>query len=389
MKHAVVVVGSGLFGLTVAERVAEGLHCPVLVLERRGHVGGNAYSDLDPATGIEVHKYGTHVFHTSNEPVWRYVNRFSSFTGYEHRVRTVHRGEVYSIPINLMTINQYFRSALSPREARALIAQQAAEVGVDPAPSLESKAISLIGRPLYEAFVRGYTEKQWQTDPRDLPASVIGRIPVRYDYDDRYFADTWQGLPTEGYGALLQRMASHPLIDLRLGTDFFAVRGDLPAGTPIVYTGPVDAYFNYSQGPLGWRTLELDLETISTPDYQGTAVMNFADPDVPWTRIHEFRHLHPERDYQGQQTVIMRESSRFAEQGDEPYYPINTAADRDRLRRYRALAAVEENVIFGGRLGTYQYLDMHMAIASALTMVNVILRPRLVSMERPVPFHAD
>ncbi len=376
---AVVVVGSGFFGLTIAERVAADLGLPVLVLERRDHLGGNAYSEIDPETGIEVHRYGAHLFHTSNSRVWRYVNRFSTFTGYQHRVRTVHRGEVFPLPINLGTINQYFRSALSPTEARALVAEQAAEVAPGTAANLEEQAISLIGRPLYEAFVRGYTAKQWQTDPRDLPASVISRLPVRYTYDDRYFADTWEGLPTDGYTALLERMAAHPLVHLRLETDFFDVRDELAGRAPIVYTGPLDRYFDHSHGRLGWRTLDFEREVLPVGDFQGCPVMNYADDDVPYTRIHEFRHFHPERDHPDDRTVVVREHSRAAEGDDEPYYPIGTPADRQVLLRYRELAAAEEGVLFGGRLGTYQYLDMHMAIASALHLYDDVLRPHLTT----------
>ncbi len=386
MDPAVVVVGSGFFGLTVAERVAADLRLPVLVLERRDHLGGNAYSEPDPGTGIEVHRYGAHLFHTSNERVWRYVNRFSTFTGYQHRVRTVHGGEVYPLPINLGTVNQFFRRAMSPAQARALIAEQAAEVPPGTARNLEEKAISLIGRPLYEAFIRDYTAKQWQTDPRDLPASVISRLPVRYSYDDRYFADTHEGLPTDGYTALLERMAANPLIDLRLGTDFFDVRDEYVGRLPVVYTGPIDRWFGYSEGRLGWRTLDFEREVVGVGDFQGAPVMNYADLDVPFTRIHEFRHFHPERDYPDDRTVIMREFSRFAEGEDEPYYPINTPQDRALLLRYRALAEAEEGVMFGGRLGTYQYLDMHMAIAAAMGMYDGVLRPHLADgapLQRP------
>jgi UDP-galactopyranose mutase len=373
-----VVVGSGFFGLTVAERVAAELGQRVLVLERRGHLGGNAYSEPDPETGIEVHRYGAHLFHTSNERVWQYVNRFSTFTGYQHRVYTVHAGQVYPLPINLGTINQFFCAAYSPEQARALVAEQAGEVAAGEARNLEEKAISLIGRPLYEAFIRDYTAKQWQTDPTELPASVISRLPVRYTYDNRYFSDTHEGLPTDGYTALLERMADSPLIDVRLSTDFFDVRESLPAGVPVVYTGPVDRYFDYVEGRLGWRTLDFETEVLPVGDFQGTPVMNYADAEVPYTRIHEFRHFHPERDHPADRTVVMREFSRFAEDDDEPYYPINTPADREMLLRYRARAEAEQGVLFGGRLGTYQYLDMHMAIASALTAYEDVLKPHLV-----------
>lgn len=368
------VVGAGLFGLTVAERAAQaGLQ--VTVIDRRTHLGGNAYSEVDAATGIEVHRYGSHIFHTSNERVWQYVRRFTAFTGYQHRVYSTHAGTVYPLPINLGTLNQFFGAAMGPAAARALVAEQAAEVDGESAANLEDKAISLIGRPLYEAFIRDYTAKQWQTDPRDLPASVIARLPVRYTYDNRYFADTYEGLPADGYLPWFEAMASHPRIDVRLGTDFFdpsqphskaRVRGQVP----VVYTGPVDRYFDHHAGPLGWRTLDLETETLDVRDFQGTSVMNYADLDVPYTRIHEFRHFHPEREDRHAQdrTVVMRETSRFAVGDDEPYYPVSTAEDRERLRVYRELAADEPQVHFGGRLGSYLYLDMHMAIASALSL---------------------
>jgi UDP-galactopyranose mutase len=374
----VVIVGSGLYGLTVAERVANGLGRRVLVLERRSHLGGNAWSEREPETGIEVHRYGAHLFHTSNERVWRYVNQFTSFTGYQHRVFTIHQGQVYPLPINLATIGQFFGRYLTPSEARELIADQAGELASADATNLEEKAISLIGRPLYEAFIAGYTAKQWQTDPRDLEADIITRLPVRYTFDNRYFADTYEGLPTDGYAAFLTRMASHPLIDVRLETDFFEVRPDLPKGVPLVFTGPLDRYFDYAEGPLAWRTLDFETEVLPVGDYQGTPVMNYADLDVPFTRIHEFRHFHPEREHPEDKTVIVREFSRAAVPGDEPYYPVNAASDRARLQAYRQRAAGEEDVIFGGRLGSYKYLDMHMAIASALTMVDNTLAPHLL-----------
>ncbi|MHA7134522.1 UDP-galactopyranose mutase [Oerskovia turbata] len=380
MDADLVVVGSGFFGLTVAERIAEEHGRKVLVIDRRDHIGGNAYSEAESTTGIEVHRYGAHLFHTSNERVWEYVNRFTAFTSYVHRVYTTHHGEVYPMPINLGTINQFFRSAHGPAEARALLAAQAAELGGKKPENLDEQGVSLIGRPLYEAFIREYTAKQWQTDPKDLPASIISRLPVRYTYDNRYFNDTYEGLPVDGYTAWIERMANHKNIEVRLGVDFFdesqAVnKKDVVGNVPVVYTGPVDRYFDYAEGDLSWRTLDFEQEVLPVGDFQGTPVMNYPDADVPYTRIHEFRHFHPEREYPSDKTVIMREFSRFAEKSDEPYYPINTAADRERLLAYRDLAAAEKDVLFGGRLGTYKYLDMHMAIGSALSMVDNKLDP--------------
>lgn len=368
------VVGSGFFGLTIAERAASAGK-RVVVIDRRSHIGGNAYSEAEPETGIEVHRYGAHLFHTSNETVWEYVNRFTTFTNYVHKVYSNFKDEVYPLPINLGTINQFFRAAYGPQQARELIAEQAEEFDTKSAQNLEEKGISLIGRPLYEAFIRDYTAKQWQTPTTDLPAEIISRLPVRYTYDNRYFNDTHEGLPTDGYTAWLERMADHPNIEVRLDTDFFDESQPLNkravVGTvPIVYTGPVDRYFDYAEGELGWRTLDFEQEVLPVGDFQGTSVMNYAGADVPYTRIHEFRHFHPEREYPTDKTVIMREFSRFATRDDEPYYPVNTPEDRDRLLKYRQLTEGESNVLFGGRLGTYQYLDMHMAIGSALSMYN-------------------
>jgi UDP-galactopyranose mutase len=382
-----VIVGSGFFGLTIAERCANDLGLRVLILERRPHIGGNAYSEPEPETGIEIHRYGAHLFHTSNAKVWEYVNRFTAFTGYQHRVFSIYKSRVYPLPINLGTICEYFGSAMSPDEARALIADQAAEVAAGTAGSLEEKAVSLIGRPLYEAFIRGYTAKQWQTDPAELPSEIITRLPVRYTFNNRYFSDTYEGLPVDGYTAWLERMMDHPNIEVRLNTDFLASRDDFVGQVPVMYTGPLDEYFAYAAGELGWRTLDFELEVLGTGDFQGTPVMNYADVDIPYTRIHEFRHFHPERDwYPKDKTVIMREFSRFASRGDEPYYPINTAQDRERLLRYREMADREAGVLFGGRLGTYKYLDMHMAIGSALSTYENKLRPHFTA---GAPLHGN
>ncbi len=374
-----VVVGSGFFGLTLARQAAELRGMNVTVIERREHIGGNAWSSVDPETGVEVHRYGTHLFHTSNERVWDYVNRFTAFNDYQHRVYTNHQGVVYPMPINLGTINQFFNAAYGPDAARALVEEQASELGGKTPENLEEKAISLIGRPLYEAFIKGYTAKQWQMDPKDLDPAIISRLPVRFTYDNHYFRDTYEGLPVDGYGAWLARLADHPRITVKTNTDFFddshEFSKDRAVGqTGVVYTGAIDRYFNYQAGELKWRTLDFETEVVNTADYQGCSVMNYADETVAYTRIHEFAHLHPERDRTGaMNTVIMREFSRFATIDDEPYYPVSAPADRQTLATYRELATREDKVLFGGRLGSYQYLDMHMAIASALTRFDEVV----------------
>lgn len=376
--HKLVVVGSGFFGATIAHKVADELGLPVLVIERRNHIGGNSYSQVDSTTGIEYHRYGSHLFHTPNEKVWGFINRFTQFNNYRHRVFTRHHGRTYTMPINLMTINNFFGLDLTPAAAREFIERQTAAERILSPMNVEEKAISLIGRPLYEAFVKSYTAKQWETDPTLLPVEIITRLPVRYTLNDFYFSDLYEGLPMDGYGAIFEKMLRRPEIRIITGCDFFEIRDVIGRSVPIVYTGPVDRYFNYRFGELGWRTLDFELERLDVEDFQGAAVVNYADPDVRFTRIHEFRHLHPERRY-GNKTLIMREYSRFAQKIDEPYYPIGRREDKLRYDEYRKLADAEANVTFGGRLGTYRYLDMHQAIAAALRAYDTEVAPLLTN----------
>jgi len=363
-----IVVGSGFFGLTFAQKLAESGK-RVKIIEKRSHIAGNAFSEIDATTGIEVHRYGSHLFHTSNQRVWDYCNRFTSFTEYQHKVWTVHKDNFYSLPINLGTISSFFGKSLSPGQARALIDSHR-QLNSEPS-NFEEKAISLVGKPLYEAFIRGYTEKQWQVPPDQLPAETISRLPVRFNFDNRYFNDTFEGLPKDGYTAWAEQMIDHPNISIEFDTDYFDIKANLPSNTCVVYTGPLDKFFDYRFGALSWRTLDFQWEIHDTDDFQGTSVINYADKEVPFTRIHEFRHLHPERQH-GTNTIIAREFSRAAGLIDEPYYPVNSLNDREILLKYRALADQELNVIFGGRLGTYKYLDMHMAIGSAISKFETL-----------------
>lgn len=397
-----VVVGAGLFGLTVAQQAAECAGASVEIIDVRDHIGGNAYSYFDERTGIEIHKYGAHLFHTSNKRVWDYVNRFTSFTNYVHRVYATHDGEVYPLPINLGTINQFFHAHYTPEEAKALIASQAGELaGKDPE-NLNDKGISLIGRPLYEAFIKNYTAKQWQTDPSQLPAGIIKRLPVRFNYNNRYFKDTWEGLPTDGYTAWMQRMIDDPRIHVSLGVDFFDEsqpfnkRALAEAGVPVVYTGPVDRYFDYALGELKWRTVDFKEVRYEENDHFGCPVMNYSDADVPFTRAIEFKNFNPERgevegvagaagaaDFvpgktvKAGETVVWQEYSRAATREDEPYYPVNTEADKALYARYAELAAAEPRTVFGGRLGTYSYYDMHNVIDMALRAYESQVAPLL------------
>jgi UDP-galactopyranose mutase len=376
--YKLIVVGSGFFGATIAHKVAVDLQLPVLVIERRNHIGGNAYSEFDGETGVEVHRYGSHLFHTSNEEVWTFLLKFTGFNNYRHRVFTRHGAQTYTMPINLMTINSFFGLDLTPIEARQFIQEEAKAEAISSPQNLEEKAVSLIGRRLYDAFVRHYTAKQWEVDPRELPADIITRLPVRFSFNDFYFQDLYEGLPLIGYTEIFRKMLSHKLIRVVTNCDFFEMRQSIGEATPIVYTGPIDRYFEHKFGELGWRTLDFETERFDIEDFQGASVVNYPDPGVQFTRIHEFKHLHPERRYEPK-TIIMREFSRFARRGDEPYYPIGRPDDKRCYDRYRDLANAESNVIFGGRLGTYRYLDMHQAIGAALRTYDSRVAPLLTN----------
>ncbi|MDR3128451.1 MAG: UDP-galactopyranose mutase [Bifidobacteriaceae bacterium] len=373
-NYDLVIVGAGIFGLTFAQKAASDGK-KVLIIEKRHHIGGNAYSEFDNQTGIEVHKYGAHLWHTSNETVWQYVNQFTEFTNYIHRVYTTHNGEVYPMPINLGTINQFFHTALSPNEAKKLIKQQSSQLGNKKPSNLDEQGIYLIGKPLYEAFIKNYTAKQWQTNPKQLDPSIIRRLPVRYNYDNRYFNDKYEGLPVNGYAKLFENMVTSKNIDIKLNTDFFDnsqpfCKDKLFSQIPLVYTGPIDKFFNYEFGQLGWRTLDFVKTIENVDDYQGVGAMNYADAEQNFTRILEFKHFHPERDYPADKTVIIKEYSRFAKLDDEPYYPINTPQDQKTFALYKNKAKRFTNVIFGGRLGEYKYFDMHQVFSQALEAYN-------------------
>lgn len=377
----VLVVGAGLFGLTMAERIVNVLGKKVLLIDRRSHIGGNCASEVDSVTGIECHKYGAHLFHTSIPEVWQYVNKFTTFTNYVHKVYTTHKGEVYPLPINLGTINQFFHASYTPDQAQQEIANQAASAPEQPS-NLAEQGVSLIGKPLFDAFIKNYTAKQWQTPAEELPPEVIKRLPVRYNYNNNYFNDTWEGLPLGGYTAWFQKMIAScgKNLQVRLETDYFAdaeIQKLREQGIFTIYTGPIDKFYDYQFDELKWRSINFEKEMLDTDDYQGCPVMNYADLDQDYTRIIEFKHFHPERQTgcyanNSGKTVIFREFSKTWTREDEPYYPVNTADDRRKLQKYQELAAQETNVVFGGRLGEYAYYDMDKTIASALNKFEEI-----------------
>jgi UDP-galactopyranose mutase len=367
----IVVVGAGFFGLTIAERIAAETNKKVTILECRDHIGGNAHSYIDEASQVEVHSYGSHLFHTNNLKVWDYVNKFTKFNDYEHRVYAIAKGEIYSLPLNLQTLSQIYPGVTSVQAATELIGGFAKEKKEN----FQDMAVSLVGELAYELFIKNYTQKQWQTDPKKLPPDIISRLPVRTNLDGRYFSDKYQGLPLNGYQQWHEQMIDNEKITVQLNTDFFENNHEIKENQFVVYTGPIDKYFDYKHGMLGWRTLDFKTEVLDLDDFQGNSVVNYCDVEPAYTRIHEFKHLHPEREYVPGKTVIMREFSRFAGENDEPYYPINTENDRNKLLKYREEATQVKNVFFGGRLGSYQYLDMHMAIASALSLFENELKP--------------
>ncbi len=371
-----IIIGAGLWGCVVARELAEAGY-RVLLLESRDLPGGNARSAIDPQTGIECHCYGAHIFHTSDQRVWDYVQRFVSFTDYRHSVLTKHKGKVYFMPLGLTLINAFYGIDLTPDQVPAFIAQEVAKAGLEGEPkNLEEQAISLIGRPLYEAFIKGYTQKQWNTDPKNLPAFIIQRLPVRANYNINYFNDTYQGVPREGYFTLFEKLLDHPNITLKCNVDYFDVRDEIPADKPLFYSGAIDAYFNYCHGELPWRGLKFEWETLPLQDAQGTTVMNYADSDVAYTRIHEFKHFHPERKevYASQQTILCREYPADWKRGDIPYYPVNADTTTAILEKYQAEAVACKNVVFGGRLGEYKYYDMDKIIARALDQAQEWLK---------------
>lgn len=359
-----IIIGAGLFGSVLAERISNDLGKQVTLIEKRIHTGGCCYSEIDTITGIEYHKYGTHIFHTSDDDIWKYISRFITFNGYRHQVLASCKGKIYQMPVNLETINSFYNMNLRPTEAILLLKEEAMKCGITEPSNFEEKALSVIGKSLYEAFFKGYTQKQWKKDPVNLPASIFERIPIRTNYDESYFFDRWQGVPECGYAALFDKLLSSKNIQVYTGTDFFDIRRELPTDVTIIYSGCIDAYFDYCFGHLEWRGLRFEKETVPIGDYQGAAVVNYTDIDVPFTRIHEPRHLHPERKYPDDRSLIIREYPA----NEDTYYPINDESNRLLYERYLQLAKLENHVYFGGRLGSYQYMDMHHAIADALKL---------------------
>lgn len=362
----ILVVGAGIFGAVCARELADAGH-RVLVLEKRAHLGGNCYTSYDAEAGCHQHVYGAHIFHTNSAEVWAYVNRFTAFNSYVHRLHARHNGSVYSFPINLFTLHQIF-GVTTPAEAEARLARS--RVAIANPESLEEWCLAQVGRELYEIFIRGYTTKQWNRDPRDLPASIIRRLPIRLTYDDRYYADRYQGIPVDGYTAMFERLLDG--IPIELGVDFLADREKWRSHFDhVIYSGPIDAYFDYSEGVLGYRSLRFERHLLDVRDAQGIAVMNYTDASVPHTRIIEHKHF--DMNLQQPKTLVTTEYPEDWKPGMTEYYPVNTEANQAIYHRYRARAERElRGVTLGGRLGAYRYYDMHEVVAAALAATRTL-----------------
>lgn len=371
MKYDYLVVGAGLFGSVFAQQAAA--HGKkVLVVDKRNHIGGNIYTEK--TEGINVHKYGPHIFHTNDERVWNYVQQFAVFNRFTNTPVANYRGEIYSLPFNMFTFNKIWGDVVTPQQAMAKIEEQRTEITGNPR-NLEEQAIALVGRDIYEKLIRGYTEKQWGRPCNELPAFIIKRLPVRFTYDGNYFNALYQGIPVGGYTKMVGNMLAG--IEVRLDCDYLKNRKELDSvAERIIYTGPIDAYFNCCLGNLEYRSVRFETEIPDKSNYQGNAIVNYTDKDVPWTRIIEHKWFEFGKDESGkdlQKTVISKEFSSEWHPGDEPYYPINDNKNSALYSEYKVLAEKERNVIFGGRLGMYRYYDMDQVIASALSTAENVL----------------
>ncbi len=376
MADKIVMVGAGLSGAVIGRALADAGRA-VSVVDSRNHVGGNCHTARDADTGVMVHTYGPHIFHTDDAEVWDYVTGFARFRPYKHRVMTTAEGRIYGLPVNLHTINQYYNATMKPAEARAFIAEQAEDIA-DPQ-SFEEQALAFVGPDLYAAFFKGYTQKQWGTSPTALPAAILKRLPLRFNYDDNYFFHRFQGMPEDGYTPLIAAILDHPGITVQLSTPFDPAEAN--QWDHVFWSGPLDGFFDYRLGRLGYRTLDFERFTHNG-DYQGCAVMNYGDVDVPHTRITEHKHFAPWENHAG--SVIYREVSRACGPDDTPYYPIRLVDEKAMLADYVEEAKTVSNVTFVGRLGTYRYLDMDVTIREALDCARAWLAARDAGTPAPV-----
>ena len=358
MKYDYLIVGAGLFGAVVAHEASlRGKNC--LVIDRRDHIAGNVYTE--DIEGIQVHKYGAHIFHTSDRKIWDYVNQFAEFNHYINSPVAIYGDELYNLPFNMNTFSKMW-GIKTPHEAQKIIADQIADLDIEEPKNLEEQALKLVGRDVYEKLIKGYTQKQWGRECKDLPAFIIKRLPLRFTYDNNYFNDRYQGIPVDGYTAMVEKMLSG--VEVRLSTEYDDIKDEIDADK-VIYTGMIDKYYDYSEGVLEYRSVRFETEVLDMDNYQGNAVVNYTAADVPYTRIIEHKHFNFGRQ---PKTVISREYSSEWRKGDEPYYPVNNERNDELYKKYEAMAEKEDKVVFGGRLGQYKYYDMDKVIAAALEM---------------------
>lgn len=376
MKKSIAIVGAGFSGAVIAHELAKAGHT-VNVFDGRSHVAGNCHTERHSDTNIMIHKYGPHIFHTNNKLIWDYVNSFDYFVPFTNRVKSVYNGKVYTLPINLLTINNFFGKAFGPQQAKNFI-ESIADNSIKSPANFEEQALKYIGKDLYEAFFKGYTMKQWGISPRLLPAHILSRLPIRFNYDDNYYSSRFQGIPKNGYTYIIEKMLDHPNISVSLN-DIFD-RDDAGNFNHVFYSGPIDSWFKHSYGRLGYRTLDFEIETHNG-DYQGNPVINYSNIETQFTRISEHKHFAPWEEHD--KTVIYKEYSRGCGVHDIPYYPIRLVDDKSILSRYIELANKEMHVTFVGRLGTYRYLDMHVTIEEAILVADKFKKIILLNEKMP------
>jgi UDP-galactopyranose mutase len=379
MPSKFLIVGSGFSGAVLAHELSKKLDCQIDIWEERNHIAGNCHTSRDDETGIMVHRYGPHIFNTDKKEIWDYVNSFCEFRPYVHRVKGIYNGEVYSLPVNLFTLIQFFKTTLTPQTAREYLAK-VADKNIRQPNNFEEQALAFIGEKLYVAFFKGYTQKQWGCDPKELPASILKRIPVRFNYDDNYHNNQFTGIPVEGYTHLIEKIIKRPNIQVHLNKKFIPSEGACEYDH-IFYTGPIDGFFNYEFGRLGYRTVTFE-SAVHEGDYQGTAQINYCNEEIPFTRITEHKYFTPWETHN--KTIIFKEYSKETTPDDIPYYPKRLKDDKFLLKKYRRKAESLSNVSFLGRLATYRYMDMHEVIGEAINFANTFSEAVLSENQLPV-----
>jgi UDP-galactopyranose mutase len=380
MSKKYLIVGAGFSGAVLANQLAKNSNCSIEVWDERNHIGGNCHTQRDAATGVMVHEYGPHIFNTDKKEIWDFVNSIAEFKPFVNRVKANYNNTIYSLPVNLHTINQFFNKNFNPEQAKEFIATQADNTINEPK-NFEEQALKFIGKDLYKAFFYGYTKKQWGCEPTELPASILKRLPVRFNYDDNYYANPYQGIPVHGYTHLIEKLLAEKNITVHLNKKMRFAADLLKIYDHVFYTGPIDAFYNYEFGRLGYRTVTFEKATANG-DYQGNAVINYCNPEVPFTRVHEHKHFAPWE--QHEKTVYFKEFSKETEENDVPFYPKRLTADMEMFQHYHNKALSEKHISFLGRLATYRYMDMHQVIGEAITFSKQFIEAENSNLALPI-----